>query len=286
MPFKKLIVELGGLCLLVIRKTGPVEDQGLYVLMPDGHHMNEQHCPLFVAESKHSASGAIEFTRLELDEESDQVDLRFMADHATRPTALPTFVANVSNFYKVSRSVRTACFVGGKEHGLGARIILPLPEKITQVGTDAAEFFVPTATTGTFRPATLAGQCEITYAVRDVSGIWNNRVKGVELKPDSADTIKMYFVNARPKDLRGTSYAHQEGEPWQHPQAYHDLLYNGDSMRGPRAIFGKSVAGEDDKPKKEDCRGISILAWPPEKLKFIDPYTCTLGGGCPPGESC
>ena len=286
MPFRKLTVELGGLCMLVIRKTGPVQGQGLYVLMPDGHHMEEQHCPLFVAESKHTASGDIEFARLELDEASDEVDLRFMAPHATKPTGMPAFVANVSNFYKVPRSVRAGCLAGGKEHGLAARIILPLPEKITGVGINPAKFFVPTATTGTFTPATLNGQCEITYDVRDVSGIWNNRVKGVELRPDSADTIKMYFVNARPKDLSGASYEHQEGEPWQHPQAYHDLLDNGDSRRGPRAIFGKSVQGEDDKPKKEDCRGINIPVWPPKSEKFIDPYTCTLGGGCPPGESC
>jgi hypothetical protein len=284
-PFKKLVVELGGLCMLVIRKTGPEDQRGLYVLMPDGHHMQEQHCPLFVAESKHTASGKVEFERLEHDEQSDEVDLRFMAPHSANPTRLPTFVANVSRFYKVERKVNANCFAGGKQHGLGARIILPLPATITQVGNEPAVFFVPTSTTGTFKRELLAGQCEITYDVQ-LSRDWNNRVKGVELKPDGADTIKMYFVNARPKDLSGASYEHQEGEPWQHPQSYHDLLEKGDSMKGPRAIFGKDQQGDEDKPKKEDCRSIRIAVWPPEIMKFIDPYTCTLGGGCPPGESC
>jgi hypothetical protein len=293
-PFKKLVVELGGLCMLVIRKNVQNgERKGLYVLMPDAHHGTEVHCPLFVAEAQHSVSDDIEFKRLKLEEKADEIDLTFMADHAVNSAALPTFVANVSKFYKQPRYVDSACYEGDKHHGLAARIVLPLPEKIKMLpDASPAVFFVPGSTTGSFQKVGLAGQCCIEYTVHaDIDSKWNGQIKGKGLRPDGSDTIRMHFVNARPKDYLGGRYQHFEGEPWNHPQAYHDLLLAASSLTGPRAIIGEDSSGQIDKAKKEDCGDIKIPNWPPIRkgkveIEFIDPFTCTLGGGCPSENDC
>ena len=295
MPFRTLEVELGGLCMLVMRTNVPEAQKGLYVLMPDNHHHEkERHCPLFVVEGKHTSNGKPKFEHLRLEEKSDEVDLRFMAPHTPSPPGLPDFVANVSTFYGVDkRHVDSACFDGVKKAGLAARIILPLPKSIVSLGAEPALFWVPTKTaTPGFRSADLYGQCRLTYAVRkDIDDFWKTyQVKGVELKPEmrpdpDGPTIRMYFVNTRPKDLNGARYTHAAGETWQHPQAYHDLLVDGSSERGPRAILRGSYNGDSDEHKNEKCRDVAIAWWPPvvrgqARAFFIDPYTCTLGGGC------
>ena len=294
MAFTTLIVELGGLCMLVLR-TKDEATKGLYVLMPASHH-GALHCPLFIAEEIHTESGKGELAHLEMNEKSDEVDLRFMADHyePTEPgdpkVMLPPFVANVSRFYTSLRLVNPACLDAGAVHGLGARVILPIPKTIEPVDeNEFAEFYVPGQDLGAPTFVKLHGQCRITYAVRGNIGkpeIWNRRVKGVELKI-AQDPMKMHFVNTRPKDLKGGKYGHGAGESWEHPQAYHDLLVRSSSAKGPPAIIARDVAGPEDKPDSTQCDKVKISKWPPRKagddrpqVSFIDPFTCTLGGGC------
>ena len=295
MTFTTLEVELGGLCMLVMRTNVPEAERGLYVLMPDNHHDKENiHCPLFVAGNLHTKSGKPESENLELKEKSDEVDLRFMASHASTPAGLPDFVANVSKFYATPKTVDPECFAGAKRIGLAARVILPLPGAIASVGPEPAAYWVPTRVTSPqpgpgFRTADLYGQCLVKYTVRsDIASIWNYQVKGVELRRD-VDTIKMYFVNGRPVDLDGRRYKHSEGDAWEHPQAYHDLLVDGSSKRGPRALIRMDVNGLPDESENEKCGAVDIKTWPPQRdgqvqIRFIDPYTCTLGGGCAPND--
>ncbi|HEX6941822.1 MAG TPA: hypothetical protein VF128_02775, partial [Gemmatimonadaceae bacterium] len=107
------------------------------------------------------------------------------------------------------------------------------------------------------------------------------------------------ILNVRPKDvLEKHNYIHRKGYPWFHPRAYHHLLDGAiDDMDGPPALIDENGGSEEDKADHRDCSHITFDDWPLQlrassggdgrySAFFIDPFTCTLGGGCPPGESC
>lgn len=282
----KLIVELGGLCMLVTRTASA--RPGLYVLMPRAHGPGAMHCPFFVCAAMYSASGNRPQVRhLKMEHENDEVDLTSVTNGIHGTAVLPRFVANVSKFYSPQISVDKNALDEPIHPGLAARIRLPIPATdIIGSGTEA-DFMLPTGATGNFVIANprLRGRCLIEYEIHS-SSTWNRQIKGAKLKAVD-DVIRISFLNIRVKDLEAEIYQHDAGDTWDHQQAYHGLLEGKTSATGPRPLFAISVGGPEDKPDSRDCDDIDIDEWPSRSGgRFIDPYTCTLGGGCPPGESC
>jgi hypothetical protein len=222
-----------------------------------------------------------------MEHENDEIDLTSVTNYTHGSAPLPRFVANVSKFYSPQVSVDKDALDEETHPGLAARIRLPIPTReITGSGMEA-QFMLPTGATGNFVLADpkLRGRCVIEYDIHPSSS-WNRQIKGARLK-EVDGAIHIAFLNIRVKDVEAEIYQHEAGDTWDHQQAYHGLLEGKTSATGPRPLFAISIGGPEDKPDSRECKDLDIDVWPSRSgSRFIDPYTCTLGGGCPPGESC
>ncbi len=280
MPLKRLRVELGGLCMLVPRQH---DRKGLYVLMPRSAQHGHVHCPMVVCPPSSTVSGRLEFRQLQLEELSDEIDLSDVAVHGEQK--LPEFVARVSSFHEPNLPVAIECLDGVSPRNLAARVVLPIPTTPFFASGSKAKLRTPKPSTpGDYNPTSdFAGLCTVIFDVKE-DHKWNLRIKGIRLRPDQHDEIRITLLNIRPKDLQGMLYEHVAGDTWEHPQAYHALLQGKVSSTGPRPIIAETIAGPPDLPDHQDCGDISFGSPEGAGPRFIDPYTCTLGGGCPPGE--
>jgi hypothetical protein len=293
MALQTLTITFGGLCMLV-QRTKPAAKAGLYVLMPnmtDGHHSTgHDHCPIFVCATEYvvGGNGNVGFEHLK---PGDTINLSALTSGTRRDIREIADVSEMDGGRKVDKDCLEAT-----HPRLAARVVLPLPparKGIVGLGK-AGKFKAPNAN-GNMASHKFHGMLAIEYTIEN-PGAWDLKFKGTQLQPDADGHLEFALLNVRPKDLNVRhDYMHRARYPWTHPRAYHHLLTDALGMDGPPAIIDETGGSETDTPDYTLCPDLTKpSSWPVKmvpkktdfKVSFIDPFTCTLGGGCPPGESC
>jgi hypothetical protein len=281
MPITTLKIRFGGICML-----WQVAAEGkLHVLMPlmehDGSdHDDMKHCAMLVCDPKYSSANPSKPPVEQLGGRT--IDLSAIGNPGT--THSMSDFANIARYANPGAplNVDPRCLRDPLPDFMACRITLPLPLTLGAL-PKAALFEVP----GSASPVRLFGQAEATFAVTDPTKLAQF---STPLQGDASGTLEVGILNIRVKDLNDPKeYKHFKNEPWEHQQSYYWLLDGwGDERRvGRPAIVAEDIGGDRYKPNGRDneCRKAKPDEWPPPN-KFVDPYTCTLGGGCPPGENC
>ena len=285
MAITKLKIRFGGICML----WQVAATKKLHVLMPkmqhdgsDTDHM--KHCPMMVCNQKYSSNRPSKPPVEHLG--GKVVDLSGIG----RPGGMQS----MKNFARISRyanpggaplMVARDCVSGPLPDFMSCRITLPLPQTLAAL-PGSAEFEVP----GQLATVDLFGEAEATFNVEDPTPFQSQF--STPLKGDTTDTLEIGIVNVRVKDLNNPrEYKHFKDEPWEHQQSYYWLIdgWGADRRVGRPAILARDVGAVRNKHEHHghDCIKADPNEWPPPN-KFVDPFTCTLGGGCDPdtGAGC
>lgn len=289
MAFNTLVVEIAGLCMLVKRKS---REAGLYVLMPkvSGAHA---HCAYVESSSTTSKVR----TRKSIDDQI--IDLRALSQSGSMEPTFAWRVVEMGRYQDKSATIYVDehwLDVGATEASLGARVALPLLCDGFEMLGDPACLKVPNPVNGGTQIAYLHGQAKVTFPViPHLSGL---EIAGITLVPDG-DKIELKFMNVPPGDADGSYWGHDEDDEVHHANAYYSLLFprtewSAKKKLGKPVKVGKKVTGtkpgDTTPPPCSDAElprsgGASSTA-APGAVRHIDPYNCTLGGGCLPNEPC
>lgn len=315
MGLRKLVVGISGLCMLVKRRSTPA---GLYVLMPsmgrggskhddgasheqdehghgadareheetahEGRH--EPHCPYLYVEGEFTGGAPV---------------LKSIGKQVTNLREIGTSGGSEPQFS--GRVVEMGSYISGDtetvdphwvdvptpEGCLAARVELPLRvTNLTFPSSERADLLIPDRWNHTNHlPAHLYGRVELEYTIHPEKP--DLEVDSVRLSPNAQGVIEINFMNVRPIDaIGGKQYAHAAGRDVHHVNAYYSLLrprrlWCDAQIKLGQVRIGKDVAGDSYVPDYTGC-GRSSTA--PAKMRHIDPYNCTLGGGCLPNEPC
>ncbi len=289
---RTLYIQVGGLCMLVQR----MDLERLVVLMPSHTRPNHLHCPYL-----HAAPG---FTggREVLKRVEGVLDLGGLSTSGGRQD-LDGVVLDASHATGGS-PVRGEYMENPPAGALVTRIVLPLAAAEFQPLGEQAELHLHA---GSDHEVVYSyGRVGIRIDLDDALDALEIPRLGVRLLPDDNDSVELAFLNVRPKDLGAPLERMAPNEHLHHVHGYFDLLdlkapapmvhspprlrtgvdkRLGDTVcdRGRYATLprwgashpaGEHIGAQRDETGREDPHILSI-----------DPYTCTVGGGCyPPGD--
>lgn len=276
MPFTKLTIRLGGLCMLVERTNPP----GLFVLMPSvpaGHGHIAPHCPTVLVPQAHTGENhgwRLSFQGQAADHLGD------LADPA--PGVGPfDWVANVSAYTggcPVADQWLTAKPPAGP---LAARIRLPIGTKPTPVGRRAKMRVPDHAAPGQTKQVELYGRAEATITVAEPNSGFLE-IAGRRLLPDRNGEIVLHFLNVPAIDLENPKqHGHAKGSRAEHAETYYQLLAPACTAASgfPPILIDEEVSGDPPPHGGPECPPDGPWRERDFAAKFIDPYNCTMGGG-------
>jgi hypothetical protein len=282
--YTKLHIELGGLCMLVQRTSQ--DEKGLFVLMPEMKMIGHAHCQYMVTGVKDDAAGRKpKLTRIG----GNVIDLRWIAANTKGADLRKNEYAQMSAY---SGAIVDPRFFDVRTitGPLAASVVLPLSVTEEKGGFRTAAMCAedPPGKDCCGKSMPLVGRVLFTVdidetAVRNLTSVG---ILGTPLEVDDKGHLKVWFLNARPKDLGLQRYHHEPGEVADHLPVYYDLLSN--VILKPNIRVCEHQDGYDDHPDFTSCAKGKIDQWPPEKNKkksdpelfFIDPFNCTIGIGC------
>lgn len=270
----KLTINVGGLCMLVQKKTSP---QGLYVLMPASHH---EHCPVMITEAANTPGGKALLVPIGEDQ-----DLTYLAAHATKLQPRPPKVLEMSMY--AGQPVNAGCFAGPRLNCLARVVRLPLGCTMTPADP-VASLNVPDAN-GVYAPQDFVGTVAIGIDVQDldVLVIAGKRLTPiVPVDPKSPATMTITILHVPRAEWECVEEGIAVGSPATHLDAYYDLL--GDNCatppnpRKPAITHATKHDGKAGNPSGKGCPTKDEPA--PKKcatrLLWIQPANCTVGYGC------
>jgi len=257
-----LEVEFGGLCMFVVRPGVGGKDPKLVVLMPQTSGSMKHEPTLEFGEK-----GTGKF-RASL----DKVDKDFTTEFGSGSgsTKLPDEIANVSSFVS-NKPVKEQCLSGALSgSGLTARFVFPIGSSVSFESGSLKARMHPRD-----NPSNVKAYCgRATVSVKDIDGekqkIKIGDVTLFRLKQHPKLAVRLLNVMQEHLDCPRV-LKHDKGEKSEHFHHYYSLI-EGDPP-GPDLIFDDENAGETD------CRDERVVILNPH---FVDPFNCTIGGGCPP----
>lgn len=291
---KTLYVQVGGLCMIV-QEDNPAR---LSLLLPTFNHPNHLHCPYLIVSREYA--GRDELVSLS----GRSLDLSVLGSGG-RVQPLPSAVLHVTRTARPDPvQVDPHWLSDARPSGaLAARVRLPLSAEPIHALGSPADLEVHHAN-GAHEQVRVHGRVGIEIAVDGGASSLPLRDLGLELKPDANGAIELGILNVRPKDLTGRKLKHRRGEHAHHLAAYYRLLYprnrwSVDLERPPMIHAATDVEGRDDTPGDVPCaqgRYHPLPRWSggpqvepethDEGVLFIDPFNCTVGGGCPTPDAC
>lgn len=313
---KTLYVQVGGLCMIVPERN----PERLSLLMPTFNHPNHLHCPYLHVSREYgrrlrSVTPGADSTQGTGAGKDPNAGVGILASLSGRMLdlsgigsggdvqPLPDFVLDVSATagpapVPVDPRWLTTNTASGP---LASRVRLPLSAKDIENLGGRADLEVHYRD-GRCWPISTCGRVGIEIAVDGAPPTLPIQELDIELVPDENDAVELAILNVRPKDLSGRRPGHRKGQHAHHLAAYYHLLeprarWSTGMEEPPMIHVARDVDGPADTPGDSPCatgRYFPLPRWSGgpdqgpvvygESLLFIDPFNCTVGGGCPSGD--
>lgn len=281
-----LYIQVGGLCLVVQQPSR----KRLYVLLPDLEQGSDQtHCCFLHVSAAYSDRNRLERIR---DQSIDLSTLAVKKPDVRSFTNVALPVSKLAGRRALATYLDDPIDAAGP---LGARIVLPLPsDRFQPLGKRAAiTVFPKNQPQGTY---VAYGRLGIRYdLVRPVASLTVPGVN-VPLKADSHGAVELALLNIRPQDLGEKPERVGRRTVLHHHSAYYELLGVTNPLDQPTHVSSPDDQEGDPPRKGMSCAEVTFKPFPrwgvdfpngeyalsPTEEKGIEPYNCTVGGGCAP----
>lgn len=286
---KKIYVQVAGLCMIT-----QYQNQ-IRVLMPAVNHDGQRHWPFLHVPQEFDGGGCIKRLGASYFERVlDLSDLKTKNGAYRSISGLVIDTAHLTAGTKVQKR-----FLENHPRGdLQARVHLPLASaSFVGLGDSAKLLSKRGSNPGRFEGY---GRVGIEIDVDDTVDVLEIPMLNLSITPIQ-NRVELTLLNIRPKDW-GKPNEHVNADKWlEHTDSYFDLLERLDandrpSIHSPDAHTGVGPRPGDLPPEAIGYKDFE--KWPPQRstsatdkepaedkqAKGIDPYACTVGGGCPNGQ--
>jgi hypothetical protein len=264
----KVIVHFGGLCMLV---QSDAERPGFYALLPRMKEAHMRHCAMLEVPAEHDPTGKHMLYSLQ----GQEIDLFGLRSGGTKQKRLE-YVADVSK-YAGEVPVAKKWFDGTPKGILSARVRLPLGLEVKYNEDEPALLRVDDV--GDF---TTYGQAHVTIDLgTSQPDLPMPCIVKEPLTPNAKGEIHVRVLNVQIAELydhSGKKSKHKENDPLPHLDTYYKLLVP--HPKSPKMRAGKNVGDEVKHYKDCDCDELPLELRDDKAIRNVDPYNCTLGGGC------
>ena len=280
---KQIYVQVGGLCMIT-----EFENQ-LRILMPAANHDGMRHCPYLHVPQEFDGGGAMK--PLGTTWSTRVLDLSGLkANGTSQPFKGLGLVVEASALNNDSKVQERFLKRRPNKTDLLARVHLPLASQ-PFVGLGEKADLTCKGSSGEV-PLSGYGRIGILIQVTEDIDVLEIPMLNLSITPID-NRVEITLLNIRPKDWGKEDETIKAGDYLQHLDSYFHML---DQNKLCSIHSGKAHGKVPSRPGDTSCDEIGYKdfpRWPvptvirgqpqPIQIQGIDPYNCTVGGGCPNG---
>jgi hypothetical protein len=285
-----LWVQVAGLCMIV------QHDKRVYVLMPSMNHHDHVHCTFLHVSKRFTAKDTL------LGISRKAIELPLTSNGVEQPMEHVLEVSKETDQSPVKVNGLAANPVFGD---LDARVSLPLATEPFRALGETAILTLRYSDGTPEKQVTSHGRIGVKIDLDDGPDELKIPGTGITLVPDAGGNVEITILNVRPKDLGRPPELKEPDEHLHHIDSYWALL---DLKKKPPMVHApmSGIPGEPKIPGDMKCSEAKYVEFPRWGAEFpdgelmevlssggsgpffsmmsIDPYNCTVGGGCPTGD--